>query len=97
MAMKVYTSPRRVGLRAFRAQLRRWLDEVRAGNEIVLTDRGSPVARIVPPDQTTARLEELTRAGVVARARKPKRSSSKHSRVRLPGDLTAYVLDDRDR
>jgi len=37
------------GIREARQQLSAILDEVRKGREVVLTDRGRPVARIVPP------------------------------------------------
>src|SRR5919197_1807074 len=44
------------------------IDRVRAGESIVLTDRGVPVARIEPVtrlDDVTGRLQRLTRAGVL--------------------------------
>jgi prevent-host-death family protein len=44
------------------------IDRVRAGESIVLTDRGIPVARIEPVtrlDDVTGRLQRLTRAGVL--------------------------------
>lgn len=50
------------------------LDEVRAGQTVVILDRGVPVARLEPivadPDQT-GRLERLERAGIVRRALRP--------------------------
>ena len=43
------------GIRQARQQLSTILDEVRKGREVVLTDRGRPVARIVPPLRMSAR------------------------------------------
>jgi prevent-host-death family protein len=43
------------GIRQARQQLTTILDEVRKGHEVVLTDRGRPVARIVPPLRDSAR------------------------------------------
>jgi len=43
------------GIREARQQLSAILDEVRKGREVVLTDRGRPVARIVPPLRGSAR------------------------------------------
>ena len=40
-----------VGIRELRAGLSRWLDRVRAGEELIVTDRGAPVARVTPIDQ----------------------------------------------
>ena len=44
------------------------LDQVRAGESIILTDRGVPIARIEPVtrlDDVSGRLQRLVRAGVV--------------------------------
>jgi prevent-host-death family protein len=43
------------GIRQARQQLSAILDEVRKGREVLLTDRGRPVARIVPPLRDSAR------------------------------------------
>ena len=43
------------GIRQARQHLSAILDEVRKGREVVLTDRGRPVARIVPPLRDSAR------------------------------------------
>jgi len=43
------------GIRQARQELSAILEEVRRGREVVLTDRGRPVARIVPPLQDSAR------------------------------------------
>ena len=40
---------RSAGIREARQNLSKLLDEVRKGREVVITDRGRPVARIVPP------------------------------------------------
>ena len=50
------------------------IDQVKAGQSVVITERGIPVARIEPitsaPDQT-GRLERLERAGIVKRPSAP--------------------------
>jgi prevent-host-death family protein len=46
---------RSAGIREARQNLTAILDEVRKGREVIITDRGRPVARIVPP------LEQSTR------------------------------------
>jgi prevent-host-death family protein len=43
------------GIREARQHLSAILDEVRKGREVVLTDRGRPVARIVPLENESAR------------------------------------------
>lgn len=49
-----------------RANLSQWLERVRDGDEIVITDRGVPVARILGFEATSV-LEQLTHRGVIAR------------------------------
>jgi prevent-host-death family protein len=42
---------RTVGVREARQNLSALLDEVRKGREVVITERGRPVAKLVPPDR----------------------------------------------
>jgi prevent-host-death family protein len=60
-----------VAITELRAHLGRWIDAAREGNDVVIIDRGTPVARIVALDSTPA-LERLTAQGVISR---PKRST----------------------
>lgn len=82
-----------VGIRALRADLSRWLKRVEAGEEIVVTDRGRPVAKITPTNGRT-KLDELIAAGIVHPAPRPWRG-------RLPrpiegaGPVSDIVLEDR--
>jgi prevent-host-death family protein len=43
------------GIREARQNLSALLEEVRKGREVVLTDRGRPVARLVPPRSASTR------------------------------------------
>jgi prevent-host-death family protein len=43
------------GIREVRQNLSALLDEVRKGREITITDRGKPVARLVPPRRPESR------------------------------------------
>ena len=69
-AVDVATS---VGVRELKNHLSRYLELVRGGEDVVVTDRGSPIARLSPIDTSTDRLAELISAGLVtaptARAR----------------------------
>jgi prevent-host-death family protein len=57
-----------------KAKLSALLDRVKAGEEVTITDRGRPVARIVPLVTTEVdwdeRIERLERQGVLTRPRK---------------------------
>ncbi len=55
-------------------QLSALIDQVRAGQTVLILDRGIPVARLEPvtgrPDPE-GRLERLERAGIIRRAKRP--------------------------
>lgn len=57
-----------VGIAALKARLSAFLEEVKAGQEIVITERGHPIARLVRLEQAElrgARRELLAKAGVL--------------------------------
>ena len=57
-----------------KARLSEFLSRVRAGEEVVITDRGTPVARIVPLEGARAlagRRAQLARAGLIREPRRP--------------------------
>lgn len=62
-------SPQRVGIREAKANLSRYLQSVRQGNEIILTDRNRPVGKIVPiPSEELSladRLRKLEEKGLI--------------------------------
>jgi prevent-host-death family protein len=57
-------------IRDAKNRLRALLARVRRGARIVITDRGVPVAMLVPPEETGDRVVGLVRAGLVARRRR---------------------------
>jgi prevent-host-death family protein len=78
-----------------RAHLSAWLERAREGDEVVITDRGVPVARLTGLG-TTATLERLTADGVIGRpasAQRPQ-ASGKH-RPRSRAALSGIVSDQR--
>ena len=55
-----------IGIRELKARLSSYLRRVRAGETIIITDRGRPIGRIVPISQTTHdQLEVLRSAGFI--------------------------------
>ena len=59
---------RRVAISELKARLSEYLKVVRAGEEVIVTDRGKPVARIASmsgPEETESRLWMLVRTGQV--------------------------------
>jgi len=55
-----------VGIRAFKARLSEYMQQVKDGQSIVITEHGKPVGRILPiPVSLEDRLEMLRKAGLV--------------------------------
>lgn len=69
------------GIREARQNLSALIDEVRKGHEITITDRGKPVARLVPP-----REEYRPFAG---------RAAFRRKMPKLTAPLSAAVIDGR--
>lgn len=82
----MYNSAMEVAVSALRAKLGDWLDLARAGHEVVITDRGIPIARLVGVTDA-ATIERLTAEGAIARpqrAQRPAATGSKRVRARRP-------------
>ena len=84
---------REVGIRELREHLSRFIDEVRAGRELIVTDRGRPVARIVASSGESW-LDQLVATGVVTLPERELDLAS-FGRVRATGDLMEFVFDQR--
>ncbi len=56
-----------VGIAQLRRELKDWLDRAQAGEDVVITDRGSPVVRLTGID-TGPLLDRLADEGCLSRA-----------------------------
>jgi len=92
--MGVATSRSEVGIRDLKNGLSKYIDRVRAGEEVIVTDRGRPVARLSGVDESTDRLADLVAAGVV---RAPKRKVRRRPRRRIEakGSVSDLVAEQR--
>ncbi len=55
-----------VGVRELKAQLSEYLRRVKAGETVIITERGRPIGRIVPePEMLEEKLQRLVDAGLV--------------------------------
>jgi prevent-host-death family protein len=84
-----------VAVTDLRAHLSEWLERAREGTEVVITDRGVPVARLLGL-ATTATLERLAAEGVIGRpaaARRPVAAGRRRPRPRRA--LSSLVSDQR--
>lgn len=85
-----------VGIRELRAGLSRWLQRAAAGEEIVVTDRGRPLARVTGLDGRST-LERLIAEGRVTPAPRPKTPVQRDClpRVARGKSLAEYVVEQR--
>jgi prevent-host-death family protein len=83
-----------VGIRELRDHLSAYVARAQAGSEVTVTDRGRPVARLVPHDRAD-RLQELVDRGLVRPPIKPKRKASEIPRIRASGDVSSLVKEQR--
>jgi prevent-host-death family protein len=91
----VYASGMDVTVTDLRAHLSSWLERARNGDDVVITDRGVPVARLTGL-ATTGTLERLTADGVIGRpatAQRPRASGRTRPRARRA--LADIVSDQR--
>lgn len=83
-----------VAVSELRANLKRYVDRARAGERVVVTERGVPVARLVAVD-AEGLLERLEREGVVTRARAKRPAARKARRVTVAGPVADLVAEER--
>jgi prevent-host-death family protein len=83
-----------VGISEFRDNMREWLDVVRSGDDVILTDRGRPVARLIPAGALPP-YERLVAEGIITPARQPRRRDSAYRRVKPRGSVSDLVKEQR--
>ncbi|MDY7103734.1 MAG: type II toxin-antitoxin system prevent-host-death family antitoxin [Actinomycetota bacterium] len=84
-----------VAVTELRAHLREWLDRVREGDEVVITERGLPVARLTGLD-STGLLDRLTDQGVIARPERSDRpTATGRRRPRADRSISDIVSEQR--
>jgi prevent-host-death family protein len=84
-----------VAVSTLRAELADWIERVRRGEEVVVTDRGTPVARLIAVD-TAPLLERLTREGVLSRPQRAGRPTARGaSRARADRPVSQLVDEQR--
>ncbi len=85
-----------VAISRLRAELAHWIERALAGEEIVVTDRGTPVARLLPVD-TAPLLDQLVERGVLSRPQRADRPAARGAaRVRASGPVADLVSEQRD-
>ena len=85
-----------IGIREARINLSRLIKDVREGMEIVITDRGKPVARLIPAQGTTLSLEERIRNYECCGLIQPREGKRKAETapVELPGEHLKDLIEE---
>lgn len=79
----------------YRRRLREWHERARNGEEIVVTEHGTPVVRVTAAG-AEGLLEHLERDGLLRRSQQ-RRPADDIPAVVAPGDSTAAVASGRER
>jgi len=85
-----------VAVTELRAHLSEWLGRAREGDEIVITDRGVPVARLLGMT-TTATLERLAADGEIGRPAAAQRPQAAGRPRPRPGRPLADIVSEQRR
>ncbi|MHB1129809.1 MAG: type II toxin-antitoxin system Phd/YefM family antitoxin [Ilumatobacteraceae bacterium] len=83
-----------VGVRELKNQLSRYIDQVRDGKEVIVTEHGRPVARLTMLTEQDDRLQRLIESGAVRPALKPK-DPRPRGRLKATGSISEIVISER--
>ncbi len=86
-----------VGVRELKAQLSKYLRQVKAGRTIVITEHGQPVGRIVPAEESLDdRLHAMVKAGLAQWNGKKLKPMKPVARTRGSRTVSDLVIEDRE-
>lgn len=83
-----------VGVRELRDNLSKWIERAKRGQDILITERGKPVARLTPVEKSPA-LERLIARGIVTPARHPKTKIRRGDLIKTKGSVSDLVKEQR--
>ncbi|HMD45264.1 MAG TPA: type II toxin-antitoxin system prevent-host-death family antitoxin [Acidimicrobiales bacterium] len=85
-----------VAINELRAHLSEWLEQAREGKEVVITDRGVPVARLLGMGATDT-IKRLTVEGVIARPERAQRPTASGRRRPRAATSVADLISEQRR
>lgn len=90
-----------IGIRELKAQLSAYLQQVKAGATLTITEHGKPIGRIVPlPKSKAERLQEMIDAGLASWSGKKVQPLDESELIHLAPNaeknLSQVVLENRD-
>ncbi len=85
-----------IGIRELKARLSSYLRRVKAGETIVITERGTPIGRIVPTSAALdARAREMVEAGLAEWSGRRPTLEPPAAHSRGPRQVSELVIEDR--
>ena len=93
--MNLATLRSEVGIRELKNGLSGYIDRVRNGEEVIVTDRGRPVARLSSLDAAHDHLAGLVAAGIVQAPTNSERRHVPKHRIKSKGTVSDLVADQR--
>jgi prevent-host-death family protein len=86
-----------VGIRELKARLSSYVHQAKSGASVVITERGTPVARIVPIGRSLEdRMEDLVEAGLITWSGKRLSSIAPVARTQGQQNVADLLLEDRE-
>ncbi|HWM93031.1 MAG TPA: type II toxin-antitoxin system prevent-host-death family antitoxin [Thermoanaerobaculia bacterium] len=86
-----------VGIRELKAKLSSYVEQVKAGGTVIITERGKPVGRIVPVRAALQdRLQQLAEARVLAWSGRKLEPKTPSIRPRGGRTIAELLVEDRD-
>ncbi len=95
--MRDESVPKAVSIRELKANLTVYVDQVKAGDTVTITEDGKPVGRIVPVRPSLEeRQQQLVDSGVIAWSGRPFRPRTPTIKPRGSRTVSDLLLEDRD-
>jgi prevent-host-death family protein len=86
---------KRVGIRELKAQLSEYMREVKRGNTVVITERGTTVGRIIPAyESLDERLQALVQSGIADWNGKRIKPGRPVAKIKPGGKTLAEIVSD---
>ena len=83
-----------VGVRELRDNLSKWIARAKRGQDILITERGKPVARLTHVEESPA-LDRLIAKGIVTPARSSKTKIRRNDLIKTKGSVSDLVKEQR--
>ena len=77
-----------------RDNLSKWIARAKRGQDVLITERGKPVARLTHVEESPA-LERLIAKGIVTPARNPKTKIRRNDLIKTKGTVSDLVKEQR--